>query len=191
METDRKTRIIKTAVKRFARHGLNKTTLDEIARDLRIGKSTIYHYFESKEALFYQTLEYDALLYIDDVKQIFNNEQISFKERLLEYLFYKQEIYNKYKLLYDLIIRVLKEECLETEKEILKKLLLEEENLLKLVLNNFYSIRIELMNPGMPEFFVMQSWGILFSKKLNDIREDSTTNSYKELLLTCLDNVIA
>jgi len=191
LETDRKTRIIKTAVKRFARHGLNKTTLDEIARDLRIGKSTIYHYFESKEALFYQTLEYDALLYIDDVKQIFNNEQISFKERLLEYLFYKQEIYNKYKLLYDLIIRVLKEECLETEKEILKKLLLEEENLLKLVLNNFYSIRIELMNPGMPEFFVMQSWGILFSKKLNDIREDSTTNSYKELLLTCLDNVIA
>ena len=43
MANDRKNQIIKAAAKRFARHGLNKTTLDEVARDIRIGKATIYH----------------------------------------------------------------------------------------------------------------------------------------------------
>ncbi len=51
MPNDRKIQIIKAAAKRFARHGLNKTTLDEVARDIRIGKATIYHYFTSKDDL--------------------------------------------------------------------------------------------------------------------------------------------
>ncbi|MDO8549218.1 MAG: TetR/AcrR family transcriptional regulator, partial [Ignavibacteria bacterium] len=183
--------IIKTAVKRFARHGLNKTTLTEIARDLRIGKATIYHYFNSKEELFYQTMEYDASLVVEDIKQIFNNEQLSTKERFLEYFNYKQEIYNKYKLLYDVMIRVLKEEGPEKEHEILKKLLQNEEEVLKLVLSSLYNSKIESMNPELPKFFAMQSWGILFGKKLNDIRSDGTIQSSKDLLLESLDNFIS
>ncbi|HED08177.1 MAG TPA: TetR family transcriptional regulator, partial [Ignavibacteria bacterium] len=35
MSKERKSQIIKAAAKRFARHGLNKTTLEEIAGDLR------------------------------------------------------------------------------------------------------------------------------------------------------------
>jgi len=42
MANERKIQIIKAAAKRFARHGLNKTTLDEVARDIRIGKATIF-----------------------------------------------------------------------------------------------------------------------------------------------------
>jgi len=49
MANKRKQQIIQTAVKLFARHGLGKTTLDEIVRDIRIDKATIYHYFESKD----------------------------------------------------------------------------------------------------------------------------------------------
>jgi len=51
LDKERKIQIIKAAVKRFTKHGLHKTTLDEVARDLRIGKATIYNYFESKEDL--------------------------------------------------------------------------------------------------------------------------------------------
>jgi len=187
LENDRKTQIIKTAVKRFARHGLNKTTLTEIARDVRIGKATIYHYFKSKEELFYQTIEYDASLIIEDIKQIFNDEQLSIKERFVEYFSYKQEIYNKYKLLYDVMIRVLKEEGQEKENEILKKFLHDEEEILKQVLNNNLA---ELMNPDLPKFFAMQSWGILFGKKLNDLRSDGIIQNPKDLFLLNLDRVL-
>lgn len=190
METDRKTQIIKAAVKRFSRHGFNKTTLDEIARDLRIGKATIYHYFKSKEALFYQTLEHDTSLILNDIKQIFNNEQISFRERFFEYITLKEDIYNKCKLLYDLMIRILKEEELEKDKDILKKFLQDEEGILKLVLNSLYSSRIESMNPDLPTFFVIHSWGILFGKKLNGIRNEGIPQSSKDLLLASLDTII-
>jgi len=191
LENDRKTQIIKAAVKRFARHGLNKTTLAEIARDLRIGKATIYHYFNSKEELFYQTMEYDTYLFIEDIKQIFNNEQLSIKERFVEYFNYKQEIYNKYKILYDIMIRVLKEEGIEKEQEILKKLLQNEEEVLKLVLSSLYNSKTESMNPELPKFFAIQSWGVLFGKKLNDIRNDGTIQSSKDLLLESLNNFIS
>ena len=190
MGNDRKTQIIKTAGKRFVRHGLNKTTLEEIARDLRIGKSTIYHYFNSKEELFYQTLDYDASLYIEHIKQIFNNEQLPFKERFVEYFNFKQEVYNNYKLLYDLLIGLLKEEGGENEHEILKKILQNEEAVLNLVLNSLYSTKIESMNPDLPRYFAMQSWGILFGKKLNDIRNDGSVESSKDLLISSLDNII-
>jgi AcrR family transcriptional regulator len=190
MENDRKTQIIKTAVKRFARHGLNKTTLTEIARDLRIGKATIYHYFNSKEDLFYQTMEYDTSLFIEDIKQIFNNEQLSFKERFVEYFNYKQETYTKYKLLYDVMIRVLKEEGLEKEQEILKNLLQNEEEVLKHVLNSVYNGKAESMNPDLPKFFALQSWGILFGKKLDKIRKDDSIQSSNDLLEESLKNFI-
>ncbi len=190
MENDRRTQIIKTAVKRFARHGLGKTTLTEIARDVRIGKATIYHYFSSKEELFYQTQEYDASLFIEDIKQIFNNEQLPIKEKFLEYFTYKQEIYVKYKLLYDLMIRILKEEGFEREIEILKKLLQNEEEVLKGALNSVYLIKNESMNPDLPKFFALQSWGILFGKKLTDIRVDENIQSLKDLLLESLNNIV-
>lgn len=44
--------ILECAARLFARFGLRKTTIDDIARDAGLGKGTIYLYFESKEAIF-------------------------------------------------------------------------------------------------------------------------------------------
>ncbi len=54
---DKKERIITTAQKLFARFGMKKTTVDEIAKAARIGKGTVYHYFGSKEEIFAAVLE--------------------------------------------------------------------------------------------------------------------------------------
>ena len=71
MANERKIQIIKAAAKRFARHGLNKTTLDEVARDIRIGKATIYHYFQSKDDLFYEALKWEIDIFLISVKNNF------------------------------------------------------------------------------------------------------------------------
>jgi AcrR family transcriptional regulator len=42
---------------RFVRVGLVKTTVAELARDAGIGKGSFYHFFESKEALFFAVQE--------------------------------------------------------------------------------------------------------------------------------------
>ena len=45
-------RIIIGAAKVFSRFGFKKTTMDEIARELKMGKSSIYYYYKSKEQIF-------------------------------------------------------------------------------------------------------------------------------------------
>ena len=88
------------------------------------------------------------------------------------------------------MIRALKGEGIEKEQEILKKLLHNEEEVLKVVLSSLNNGKVESMNPDLPKFFVIQSWGVLFGKKLNDIRNDEPTQSSKDLLLLSLDNFI-
>lgn len=190
MENDRKIQILKAAAKRFAKHGLNKTTLDEIARDLRIGKATIYHYFESKEQLFFATLEYDSSLFIEDIKTIFNNENISINERFLEYFNYKETIFVKYKLLYDLMVLLLGNENLEKETETLTNLLQKEEEIIKLALNSVYTNKIETLNPTLPGFIVVISWGILFGNRLKRISLPELLTNYREIFYMGLDNLI-
>ena len=183
METDRKTQIIKAAVKRFARHGINKTTLDEIARDLRIGKATIYHYFKSKDELFFETVNYDSNLILNDIKTIFNNESITLKERFADYFIYKENIYEKYKLIYDLMANLLNDSGLEMELYILKKLLKLEEDVLRIALNSVYAGRSDKMNPTLPSFFVIASWGMLFSDRFNKITSPERELHTKDFLI--------
>ncbi len=53
-------KIIKTAGKIFSRYGFRKTTIEEIAQALKMGKSSIYYYFESKEEIFEAVVLYEA-----------------------------------------------------------------------------------------------------------------------------------
>lgn len=54
---NKKELIMSAAQKHFARYGLGKTTMDEIAKDAHVGKGTIYHYFKSKEHVFYTIIQ--------------------------------------------------------------------------------------------------------------------------------------
>jgi len=49
---ERKQIILTTARRHFSRYGYSKTTMDQIARDCRITKPTLYSYFDSKVDLF-------------------------------------------------------------------------------------------------------------------------------------------
>jgi len=60
---EKKERILKSAEKLFARYGFRKTTMDEIARDARMGKSTLYYYFKSKENVLEAVIQKDSRLY--------------------------------------------------------------------------------------------------------------------------------
>ena len=63
MSTDKKNIIINVAQGLFAKYGLNKTTVDEIAKEAHMGKSSIYHYFETKEDIFRVVMEQERALY--------------------------------------------------------------------------------------------------------------------------------
>ena len=161
MEKERKQNILKAAEKRFSRHGMNKTTLNEIARDLRIGKATIYHYFTSKEDLFFQTIEWEIDLYLEELKPVFSNEQLPLKDKLVEYFNLKLSAYLRYKLIYEILFCTMKEEVSEKEALLVKVLFDKETEFIKQYL------------PGKKEqqnetayILVLRSWGEMFSYKI-------------------------
>jgi AcrR family transcriptional regulator len=53
-------KIIVTAGQIFSRYGFRKTTMDEIARALNMGKSSIYYYYPGKEEIFEAVVMHEA-----------------------------------------------------------------------------------------------------------------------------------
>jgi len=53
-------KIIQAAGRIFSRYGFRKTTMDEIAKSLNMGKSSIYYYFKSKESIFEAVVLHEA-----------------------------------------------------------------------------------------------------------------------------------
>lgn len=112
--------ILIVARKLFSRYGLRKTTVDEIAREARVGKGTIYNYFKSKEEVFQAVIEEEAQIFKNEIKkavdsqatpekkirayvitrmQIINqlaNFYSSFKDEYLEYYGFVEKIRKKY-----------------------------------------------------------------------------------------------
>jgi AcrR family transcriptional regulator len=56
MKQEKLDSILDTAKKMFARYGLRKTSVDEVARMARVAKATIYNYFGSKDQVYLEVL---------------------------------------------------------------------------------------------------------------------------------------
>jgi len=183
--------IIRAAAKRFARHGFNKTTLEEIARDVRIGKPTIYHYFKSKDELFYSSITFQSSQFIEDIKAIFNNQELPLGARLLEYFAFKESVHQRYSLLYDLMLSLFKNDSLEKERQILQGLLKKETEVVGLILNSIYTGRIESMNLSLPFYIVHLSWGLLFGSLIKEFNPEGKSVSMKELMFKSLETILS
>lgn len=166
--SDRKMQIIKAADKRFARHGFHKTNMDEIARDIRIGKPTLYYYFESKDALYIEVIKWEFENYLESVNQIFENDELTIPKRFEEYFIRKDNVRNDFKLIFEIIVQFISERTTEPETELLKEYLAKEEELVKKILNAYYKDKIKAVSKALPYSFVMISWMIVIGKKMSN-----------------------
>ncbi len=164
---DRKMQIIKAADKRFARHGFHKTNMDEIARDIRIGKPTLYYYFESKDALYIEVIKWEFENYLEMVNQIFSNDENSIQKRFEEYFIKKDSVRNDFKLIFEIIIQFISERTTEAETELLKDYLSKEEEIIRKVLVFFYKDKIKAVSKSLPYSIMMLSWMIAVGKKIS------------------------
>ena len=55
-EEIKKDQIVSTFEKHFSHFGFKKTSVDDIARELKVSKKTIYKFFSSKEKIFYYVI---------------------------------------------------------------------------------------------------------------------------------------
>lgn len=57
MKNSIKEAILETAWKMFRRHGIGKTSIDDVARAAMVAKATIYNYFGSKDQVYKEALD--------------------------------------------------------------------------------------------------------------------------------------
>ena len=86
-----KKRLMQISRELYARYGFRKTTLNDIARELGMTKSSIYYYFGNKEEIFNQMISSDIEKWKKELSD-FVGRQDSVQEKLAAYITKKMEI---------------------------------------------------------------------------------------------------
>ena len=98
---DEKDNVILTAARRlFGRYGLRKTTVDEIAREARVGKGTIYNYYKSKEEVFQAVVEEEAQIFKNEIKKAVDSQNTP-EKKLRAYVISRMQLMNQLANFYD------------------------------------------------------------------------------------------
>ena len=191
MSNERKLQIIKAAAKRFARHGLNKTTLDEVARDIRIGKATIYHYFASKDELFFATLNWECDNFLEQIKIILNDGINTISQKLDKYFKLKQSAAENNKIIYESFLALHLEKTLEKEDEILKEFLQKEEELVRQYLIKQLSHKVKKISSTLPNYLVSISWSMILTHKISSIIKPDKNENLDQLIIESIESIIS
>jgi len=83
-----RTHIVGVARRIFTRNGFRKATMEEIASLSRMGKSSIYYYFKSKEEIFRAVVEFEARMLKERLSRIIGKSS-SPPERLKAYILFR------------------------------------------------------------------------------------------------------
>jgi len=97
-----KKKIIVLAGQIFSRYGFKKTTMDEIANALKMGKSSIYYYFESKEEIFEAVVLYEANILRNELTTTIKSVESPI-EKMRNYVYVRMKSFEKLSNYYNAI----------------------------------------------------------------------------------------
>lgn len=119
LEPEKRERIINAALKEFAQNGYEKASTNEIVREAKISKGSLFNYFNSKKELYLFLFEYIAEIINKIYDEIDLNETDLFK-RLKEIGLIKSKIIRKFPQAFNFLKTVAHEEADEVKSEIEK-----------------------------------------------------------------------
>jgi len=99
---DFRKKVIISAGQIFSHYGFKKTTMDEIAKALKMGKSSIYYYFQSKEEIFEAVLLYEANILRNELTTSIKSVE-SPVEKMRNYVFVRMKAFEKLSNYYNAI----------------------------------------------------------------------------------------
>jgi AcrR family transcriptional regulator len=95
-------KIVVTAGQIFSHYGFKKTTMDEIARAMKMGKSSIYYYFESKEEIFESVVLHEANILRNELTTAIKAEESPI-DKMKNYVFVRMKAFEKLSNYYNAI----------------------------------------------------------------------------------------
>ncbi len=178
--------IIEASQKRFGLYGMGKTSMREIASDLKLSKASLYYYFPDKESLYKAVVEKEQnefianvserILSIQDPEQLlleYSGVRLSYFRTLLNLSRLRLEAYTGLKPGFRDTIQMFKEK----EKEIIKRIFekgistgifyIEDiDQTASLFLDLLKGIRITLVNEKETLFIEQEEYDLLLEKTL-------------------------
>lgn len=103
-KSEKKELIIESARELFARFGMKKTTMDEIAESCFMSKATLYYYFENKEDIFKSVINKELEIFKNKIKETLSKEaspQDKLKAFIVARFTHLKEIANYYSTIKD------------------------------------------------------------------------------------------
>lgn len=73
-EKEKEQQILKAARQIFARYGFSKTTMEDIAEGVEMGKASLYYYFPTKESLFKAAMAEEKDEFVRKVEKILDKQ---------------------------------------------------------------------------------------------------------------------
>ena len=104
MRDHKREKILEIAQNIFTRFGIKKSTMDEIAKKIRMAKSTLYHYFRNKEEIFLEVVKRESQTLKEKLKEAIGKAetpQDKFRAYSCTRMVYLKELNNYYSTLTD------------------------------------------------------------------------------------------
>lgn len=95
-------KVIISAGQIFSHYGFRKTTMDEIAKALKMGKSSIYYYFDSKEKIFEAVVLWEANILRNELTAAIKSTESPI-DKMKNYVFVRMKSFEKLSNYYNAI----------------------------------------------------------------------------------------
>lgn len=118
LKAEKKELIINAAIREFVQNGFEKASTNEIVKEAKISKGSLFNYFHSKKDLYVFLIEYSVQIIDELYEQIDLNETDLFK-RLENIGLQKLHVHREYPLVFDFLTSSIQEESSEV-KDLIK-----------------------------------------------------------------------
>jgi AcrR family transcriptional regulator len=102
-KTEVKEKIVQAAITTFSKYGYDKTRMDDIAKNAKLGKGTLYLYFKSKEELFYAISENSIKELKEQLSKLFSKKEDLVHDAEKFYDQYRNLIHDSEKVSFEMI----------------------------------------------------------------------------------------
>jgi AcrR family transcriptional regulator len=178
--------IIEASQKRFGLFGVEKTSMREIANDIKLSKASLYYYFPDKESLYKAVVEKEQTEFMENISErIFSihepelllleyaDARLSYFRTLLNLSRLRLEVYSGLKPGFRETIQMFKEKEKEIIKQIFEKgissgefFINDTDQTASLFLDLLKGLRITLVNEKKTLFIEQEEYDLLLEKTI-------------------------
>ncbi|MEJ5273166.1 MAG: TetR/AcrR family transcriptional regulator [Spirochaetota bacterium] len=181
-------KILEAALIEFSQHSYEKASTNNISKLAKISKGTIFNYYESKENLFKQVLEYSISIFKKELNS-FKFNSIEPKEIIKEAIRFIYNFYQQHQNIYNFYLRSIYDLSIPFRNELLKVVKLFSTLLTYRLIHNFK--KLSILTPNYSEESLLYILNSLISRLIDSYFIENESPIDREKLFDEICSIIS